>query len=351
MSERSVIMTRCPLGGTTEILFETGAIDRAFDSVGANLVMLQSLPEEEHVKHLTQAKPLAFRDGGNVPPIWSHSKGTPTKVIGMHGLIQSHAIIVAKDSDIKTPEDLRGKRLSVPDFGSKVIDPMRAMVKRGYDTILKAYNIDSSEVIFVDTKCNKKANGCPVDNHGNLIGNKEGVSSDHFVQHHVEEIELLLEGKIDAFFSHRTLIKQIVDKGLGRVLIDISDTDLPKVNNIYPTVITVDEDFARENRDVVVAYLLEQLKAADLVEKNPQDYEKATLAGQYGATLEQQRQTREKEWYKKLRPSFDKELVDSLRSQKDFLLDKGIIENDFDLDEWLDDSFLREAEELYKKQS
>ena len=57
-------------------------------------------------------------------------------MIGLNGIIQSHAIIVAPDSEIKTVEDLRGKRLSVPDHGGKVIDPMRAMTLRGYDTIL-----------------------------------------------------------------------------------------------------------------------------------------------------------------------------------------------------------------------
>lgn len=349
MSSREVIMTRCPLGGNTELLFETGTIDKAFESLGAKIVMLQTLPFEEHVKHLTQEAPLAFRDGGNVPPIWSHSKGTPTRVIGMNGIIQSHAIIVAPDSDIKSPEDLKGKTLSVPDFGGSVIDPMRAMVLRGYDTVLKAYGIDPSEVNFVDTKCDKKANSCPVDAHGKLLGNTEGATRESFVQHHVEEIRLLKEGKIDAFFSHRSLIRQIVDKGLGRVLIDIADTDLPQVNNIYPTVITVDEKFAEENRDIVVEYLLQLLLMADKAEADHDSYEDLCAAGQYGATSGQQKATREKTWYKKLKPSFDEGLVSALRSQKDFLLEKKIIEKDFDLDEWLDESYLKEAWDKYRE--
>jgi ABC-type nitrate/sulfonate/bicarbonate transport system substrate-binding protein len=324
-------------------------VEEAFAEKGAEVVLLQSLPEQEHIKHLTQEAPLAFRDGGNVPPIWSHSKGTPTLVIGLNGIIQSHAIIVAPDSEIRTVQDLRGKRLSVPDHGGKVIDPMRAMTLRGYDTILKGAGIDPSEVVFVDTPVDGRANSAHVDAKGNLIGNREGVSDKDFVSHHVEEIKALREGRIDAFFSHRALVSQIVHKGIGRVLIDIAQTDLPQVNNIYPTVITVDAGFAKANRDIVVEYLYRLLLMAKTAAADPENYEVLTVKAQFGVTVEEQKETREKTWYTKLAPSFDEELVAALAEQKRFLLEKGIIEQDFDLSEWIDESFLEEAKERFRQ--
>jgi ABC-type nitrate/sulfonate/bicarbonate transport system substrate-binding protein len=144
-------------------------------------------------------------------------------------------------------------------------------------------------------------------------------------------------------------VSQIVHKGIGRVLIDIAQTDLPQVNNIYPTVITVDAGFAKANRDIVVEYLYRLLLMAKTAAADPENYEVLTVKAQFGVTVEEQKETREKTWYTKLAPSFDEELVAALAEQKRFLLEKGIIEQDFDLSEWIDESFLEEAKERFRQ--
>lgn len=345
-AKRQVVFTRCPVGGGTEILLQKGWLKEAFEKVGAEIIMLQSLPEAEHVKHYTQEAPLTFRDGGNVPPIWSRSNGTRTKVIGLTAIKQSHAIIVAPDSGIHSPEQLRGKRLSVPRFDVDHVDPMRAMVVRGYKTVLDAYGISSGEVTFVDIAAAAKKNFRHADSDEGT--RSQGPNDSNFIPQHIEELEALQKGEIDALFSHRSLVGQIEAKGLGRILIDITKTGLSNVNNIYPSVITVDEDFARENRDIVVIYLKELLRTAQWVRSNHEEALQIAAKGQYGATYENLLSTRSEEAYKEYTPSFSPELTALLKQQKDFLLENHFIERDFDLDAWLDPGFLEEARKASK---
>ncbi|MDR2029123.1 MAG: ABC transporter substrate-binding protein [Treponema sp.] len=337
--KRTVIFTRCPVGSGTEVLLRKGLLEKAYNKAGARIVLLQSLPSPELVKHLTQEAPLAFRDGGNVPPIWSHSRGTRTRVIGITAIKQSHAILTAPDSPIQSPEDLRGKRLAVPLALNSVVDPMRAMVTRGYQTVLDAYKIGKEEVTFVDVA---------VPRHIPAKGGTEN-SDPAFLPPHTEEIRALQSGEVDAFFSHRSLVAQIEERGLARVIIDISKTPLSNVNNIYPSIITVHEDFAAENRDLVLIYLEELLKAAEWAKEHQEESLEFGAAGQHGATREQLRKTRAPDAYKYYAPGFDPPLVDLLASQKEFLLKNHFIEKDFDLEEWLDRSFLREAQEQFRE--
>jgi ABC-type nitrate/sulfonate/bicarbonate transport system substrate-binding protein len=320
-------------------LLRKGLLEDAYNKAGARIILLQSLPSPELVKHLTQEAPLAFRDGGNVPPIWSHSRGTRTKVIGITAIKQSHAILAAPDSPIQSPEDLRGKRLALPLALNSVVDPMRAMVTRGYQTVLDAYKIGKEEVAFVDIAVSRP----------NPFTEGTEKSDPAFLPPHTEEIKALQSGEVDAFFSHRSLVAQIEERGLARVIIDISKTQLSNINNIYPSIITVHEDFAAENRDLVVIYLRELLKVAEWAKEHQEESLEYGAAGQHGATYEHLLKTRSPDAYKYYAPSFDPSLVELLASQKAFLLKNRFIEKDFDLQEWLDRSFLQEAQEQAQK--
>ena len=341
--KRRVVMTRCPVGGASEIALRKGWLREAFEKLGAELVMLQSLPEGEQVKHYTQEPPLTFRDGGNVPPIWSRSKGVRTRVIGLTAVRQAHAIIVAPDAEIRTVEELRGKRLSVPDFADAPIDFLKAMTLRGYDTILKAFGIGPEEVLFTTTKASLLKNRRRMDERGRELDRQEGEEDSGFISEHMEQLKALREGRIDAFFAHRSLVGQIVNKGLGRVLFDIASSSLPLVNNLYPSVITVDEDFAEANPDVVEAFLRTLLRAAFWARENLSESLSIAAGGQYGATLKEMKATRKAAWDPYFMPNLELGLVNRLRSQKDFLLEKGFLEKDFSIEDWIDPKPLERA--------
>ena len=348
---REVIVTRCPVSGASELVYQTGWLEEAYEKLNAKIVLLQSLDPSLRSLHTTQKPPLAFRDGGNVPPIWSHSKGTDTLLIGLSAVKQSHAIIVAPDSDIKSIQDLRGKRLALPARkDTSLVNAMRAMALRGYLTVLEAAGIGRDEVTFVDSYPDEE-----LEKAHRFMGIKgtpgeQPKIEDNYVPTHMGDMKALKEGKIDAFFSHRSLVYQVISRGYGKILIDIADSDLPKVNNIYPSVITVDHGFAEKNRDLVVTYLKELLKASDWETTHRDEAIRLGTGGQFGAEYEHIRASRPEGWDERFKPNLDKDLVELIRQQKDFLLNEGFIENDFDVDTWIDDSFIKEAEEELRKE-
>ena len=348
---REVIVTRCPVSGASELVYQTGWLEEAYDKLNAKIVLLQSLDPSLRSLHTTQKPPLAFRDGGNVPPIWSHSKGTDTLLIGLSAVKQSHAIIVAPDSDIKSIQDLRGKRLALPARkDTSLVNAMRAMALRGYLTVLEAAGIGRDEVTFVDSYPDEE-----LEKAHRFMGIKgtpgeQPKIEDNYVPTHMGDMKALKEGKIDAFFSHRSLVYQVISRGYGKILIDIADSDLPKVNNIYPSAITVDRGFAEKNRDLVVTYLKELLKASDWETTHRDEAIRLGTGGQFGAEYEHIRASRPEGWDERFKPNLDKDLVELIRQQKDFLLKEGFIENDFDVDTWIDDSFIKEAEEELRKE-
>lgn len=338
---RTVVLTRCPLGGASEIALQKGWLKESFSLLNADTIMLQELPPSEWRKHFSQEPPLDFRDGGNVPAIWSHAKGRNTKVIGLTAVRQAHAIIVAPDAEIHRVEDLAGKTLSIPDYQDLEIDFLRAMTLRGYDTILRAYNIPEDKVRFVDSRASYKRNARHMSPEGKLVEKVEDEKD--FISEHVEDLAALKEGRIDAFFSHISFVHQIVSRGLGRVLIDIAETDLPLTNNSYPAVITVDADFAEENRPLVTAYLRTLIRSARWEKEHYEEAQQIAARGQYGASTADVRNSRKEGWDQYFEPSFDPYLTGMLADQKAFLLEKGFLQKDFDLAAWLDDSFLNEA--------
>ncbi|MBP5554237.1 MAG: hypothetical protein J6X94_05125 [Lachnospiraceae bacterium] len=351
VSKREVIVTRCPVSGASELVYQTGWLEEAYKKLDAEIVLLQSLDPSLRSLHMTQKPPLAFRDGGNVPPIWSHSNGTDTLLIGLSAVKQSHAIIVAPDSDIKTIEDLRGKRLALPARkDNSIVNPMRAMALRGYLTVLEAAGISRDEVTFVDSYPDEELEKP----HGYMgikgtPGEKVKIE-DNYVPTHMGDMKALKEGTIDAFFSHRSLVYQVISRGYGKILIDIAASDLSNVNNIYPSAITVDRGFAEKNRDLVVAYLKELLKASDWETTHQDEAIRLGTGGQFGAEYEHIRDSRPEGWDERFKPSLDDDLVDMIRSQKDFLLKEGFIENDFSVDSWIDESYLKEAIDEYEQE-
>ena len=186
---------------------------------------------------------------------------------------------------------------------------------------------------------------------GSEAGGEKQQFEKGFVPTHMADMQALKDGKIDAFFSHRSLVYQVVQRGYGRILIDIADSDLPKINNIYPSAITVDRGFAEKNRDLVVTYLKELLKASEWEKEHEEEAIELGTGGQFGSDYESIRSSRPEGWDEHFRPSLDPELVELIRRQKDFLLEEHFIEKDFDVNDWIDGSFLEEAEALLKQEN
>jgi ABC-type nitrate/sulfonate/bicarbonate transport system substrate-binding protein len=193
---RQVILTRCPIGNATEIALQNGWLHELYKNTDAEFELLQNLPQQEQIKHFTQQAPLAFREGGNIPPIWAKSLGYETIVLGLTLISQSHAILVAPDSDITNPKQLIGKRLSLPKHETERVDFWQAMVLTGYETVLSHYQIPFDKVNFVTIPVGAKIH--TKSNADNLLNLNFEKPVDTVLQHQEELLELQA-GNIDAF--------------------------------------------------------------------------------------------------------------------------------------------------------
>jgi ABC-type nitrate/sulfonate/bicarbonate transport system substrate-binding protein len=341
MADRQVILTRCPIGNATEIALQKGWLREAYESRGVKFDLLQNLPAKEIIKHFTQQAPLTFREGGNIPPIWAKSKGYETIVLGLTTIPQSHAIMVAVDSEITEVQQLVGKRLAVPKYKVDRVDFWRAMVLTGYETVLSHFGIHENRThyvdIFIDRKESLKKNNA--DDSLSLHFKKQPCT----VVQHQEELEELQAGRIDAFFAHGALVMELVQKGLARILIDILKTDLSNRNNIYPSVITANKDFALKNRDLVILYLEQVLRAAEWAKTHRSEVLEIVAKGQYGTTTEQVALSKNPDFHLHYTPGFSEQALHLLKEQKDFLLKRGFIEMDFSVEDWIDPDYLAEA--------
>ena len=339
---RQVVLTRCPIGSASEIALQKGWLKTAFNELDADLELLQNLDPKEQIKHFTQESPLWFREGGNIPPIWAMSNGNRTKLLGLTMINQTHALMVRTDTDYKLPDDLKKLKFSVPKSDVERVDFWQAMVLRGYNSVFKHYGIDESEITFVDIKKGNNKAAKHLDK-GNIVF-KFNKDNDTVLQHE-EELIALREGKIDVFLAHGALAHEIKDKKLAKILIDISKEDIDNTNNIYPSVITVNEEFANNNKDIVVSYLTETLRAAKWAQSHKNEVDEISAKGQYGTTIKQVLEARDPDYYLSFTPGFTDEAVNALKSQKEFLLERGFIKNDFDIDSWLAPEYLEEAKQ------
>ena len=112
---------------------------------------------ESHFDH-TQAD--SFRQGGNIPPIWTRSRGSDVRLIGLSWAEQYQAIVAAPGSGIGGPEGLKGQRLGIAQRVNDQIDFWHATSLRGFDSTLRHAGLSASTTSRSST-CRSPSATCP----------------------------------------------------------------------------------------------------------------------------------------------------------------------------------------------
>ena len=119
----TIWFTRCAGGGrggvptASGIAYKLGYLDEEFKAEGIKLKTLQEDggPELRH-NHYDHQLPTLIREGGNLFAIPAKAQGAKTKLIGLTWIDEAQSILVRPDSDIRSPEQLKGKRPGLPVF-------------------------------------------------------------------------------------------------------------------------------------------------------------------------------------------------------------------------------------------
>lgn len=329
--------TRCPVPTASGLAQHFRWIHDAFAREG---IAVQSLKDSDdpavRQSHFTHTLPASFREGGNIPAIWARAGGQDTVVAGITWVDEEQLILVAPDSDIRELAAIRGRRLGIPKNTAKVVDFPRAQDLHGLVTGLKLAGLTPSEVEIVDVP------GYDFEQRG-PDGRRAHI-------HHAT-VEALLAGTVDVIYAKGALGARLVaERGL-RPLLDINAHPDPfvRVNTGTPRPVTVNRELAQQRPDVVARYLATLLKAAHWAKAHPEEVVGA-VAVETGTAADNVRRGYGPELHHHFDVLLSATYVEGLRQQKDFLLEWGFLQGDFDYDAWIVREPLALAQEIVARE-
>lgn len=330
----SLWYTRCPLPTATGIALDTGLLEKTMQDAGYEFKPIEALSEANAKQsHFTHSVRNLFRHGGNIPPIWSRSRGANTALVAMSRVNEYQAILALPSANIDSVQTLRNKRLGLPVRTSGEIDFWRAMCLRGFESALRTADMTLADVELVEL---------PVDEYyidsAGLQGAKQPWmwSGTARARRQQAETFALIRGEIDAIYTSGALGAQLQAMLQAKVVCDLSTHDdlTTSVNNQYPAVLTVDRTFAQEQPQIVSTYI----KALDQATQWAEDHLDTTYriwAREVGAPEEWIPRSYGQTELSHMRVSLDAQLIRLIEEQQSFLLRHHFIEDEFPIEDWI----------------
>lgn len=329
-----VIFSRCPVGTVTEMLMRTGRIQEALKEEGHTFRLLQEMDPKFMPAHFTQVEPLAFRDGGNIPPIWAQSQENRSVVVGVTYQYERQGIFVRNDSDIKCLEDLKGRKFAIPVRTAIPVDFQKATALCGLECALEGTGVHMSDIRIVDIPCSAY----------NIKQSKSLNVMKKDFDLVTEEFAAVQEGLADAAYANSVKVTRLMEQELFRNLLDEDKQRARGVlNNNNPIVITCTKKFAYEHPDIVVLYLKELINAGNYAKDHKDEFIANVCEGIYEASPEEMINSYSDDINMIRVPSLNEEDVKALKKRADFLFRCGIINHIPDIDSWVDPNFLEKA--------
>jgi len=334
--------TSCPVVCASHIAQNKGWLKEEFAKDGIKVSHISTLPTEDWHAHYSHKHAQLFREGGNIPPIWTRSEGVDTKVTGMVWDEQRQAILVSKDSPIKSVDELKGKRVALPRRLPSLIDHRRATAKRGIIMSLRAHDLTPDDVQFVDLPID-----IPYMDRGKVPAKTEGLAiraSAGWKIPQQPEAEALQHGKVDAMYSSGGEAAVLEQARVAKVIytLDKHPDWKYRVNIGYPYVCTVNADFATEHPDLVTRWMKVLARAGIWAKENYAEVV-TIMAKETNVTEEAIRKSYPSDFHKHLVPEISERGIEALEIEKGFLREHGFINNDFNVSGWVDGSFLAAA--------
>jgi ABC-type nitrate/sulfonate/bicarbonate transport system substrate-binding protein len=247
-------------------------------------------------------------------------------------------IIVAAHARFNRISDLRGKKIALPRRAdTDRIDFWRATAERGILLALELNGLSGNDVEIVELI----SHGA-----GFLPPKPAQKPLDAFDAAQVNvvsgaEVEALFTGEVDAIYADFGRAKILEGEGKVKAIEDLGhypDWTLQVANT--PHTITVSADLAENNPEIVVAYLKAAIRGGRWINENHAE------AGRLFANVTSYRcpigAARVLDGYNFV-PNLTGRSIAGIEVEKRFLLDHGYIENDFDVHQWVDRSFLEQA--------
>ena len=322
--------TRCSVPTPLGLASQLGWFNEEFGSDGITIKTLQETTDpavrESHYDHHLQN---SFRQGGNVPAIWARANGVDTRVIGLNWIDESQLILAHRDSGIKTPADLRGRRIGLP-VHNNTIDHGRAGALRGFLVALELGGVGDKDVEWIDFPVPVQRGVPQVAGRGNG-GGYAGV------------IQALLNKKVDAVFVKGSRGVQVAHEIGANIVTDIRNHPDPLVraNNGAPRPVTVDRFILDSRPDLVARFLARVVAIGDWAAVHPAETV-AYVARETGSDEQWVKRAYGEDLHLHQYTDLAETSIKGLEVYKNFLLQHGFLKADFDVNAWIDPKPLAE---------
>jgi ABC-type nitrate/sulfonate/bicarbonate transport system substrate-binding protein len=329
----TIWFTRCPVPTATGLAYKLGWLGDEFKHDGISIKTLQEVGGELARHHYDHQLNTLIREGGNLLAIPAKAQGAPTRLVGLTWIDEAQAILVRPDSTIRSPADLKGKRLALPAYRDSDLAEnrrgrsiARGMSLAGYKGVLDSAGLTLDDIRLVEVGSERQGAGS--ENLGSLWGGLGPLSRGE-----VDALYVKGASSVDAARQHGAVVGIDIDKLPERRF---------RVNNGTPRPITVHEDLIENHFDLLVRFLYQTLRAAEWAKTNLAGVH-AILKGEARASSEGVAAAYRDGFHLTLAPDLSGERVELFRQQKDFQLTYGILDRDFDYDAWIDRRPLAEA--------
>ncbi len=335
MAAETIWYTRCPVPTAFSIAVRTGLLDAALEPLGTSArSLLASRDPAVRTAHFTQTQAASFRHGGHIPPLWSRAEGRDVRLIGLTFTPEVQRLVTLPDSAIRTPADLKGRRLSLPVRPNDPVDFWRATILRGYEAVLALAGLGLGDVELVEVPVTRTFIG-ETPQETDARGSLWSAALMRGLQR--EEAFALIRGTVDAIFVPGSLGADLVPFLGARTVAELlaDGPPLATLNNSTLLAFTVDGAFLQRRPDVVEAVLAASLKAAAWATSHP---EAATriVAAETGLAEDLVPAAYGPDIFGRLAPSLSSASLDLLDRQTAWLARNGFLPRQPHRDEWVE---------------
>lgn len=262
--------TRCPAPTAASVAIRLGWLETEFAADGIAVRSLTEAADEGRAQaHYSHDHPALFRFGGYVPPLLAQARGADLKVIGLNWHDRVSGFFALPDSGIRTPDDLRGRRIALPVRRNDPVDWWRATVLAGIAALPAAHGIAAGDLTVVPIETDRRYYEDAATGTG-ARASLWGSRSQFAVQR--DEVAALYRGQVDAVYSDAALAA-VLQATTGAVCVaplrGLEDDHVPGFG--HPIVLTVSARLLAERPDLVDRWLAVLLRAQDWVDTHPSE--------------------------------------------------------------------------------